>query len=87
MGLTDSLVEEALRREVQRLDKRVQVVGVHQDKKRDAYRITLLKDGRTSVADLKTELLRESLSKEGKTNKLRSALGKAVSHLSISYRK
>jgi hypothetical protein len=85
--LTVKLVEETLRREVRRLDKRVQVVGIHQDKKKDTYRVTLQKDGRTSAADLKKDLLKESLSGDGKTSKLRSVLGKAVSHLSIIYRK
>ncbi len=84
--LTLKLAEETLRREVQKLDKRTQVVGVAQSKKKDAYRVTLLKDGRTSSADLKKDLLKQCLAQEGKGGGLRKALGKAVSHLSIKYR-
>lgn len=84
--LTLKLAEETLRKEVQKLDKRTQVVGVAQSKKKDAYRVTLLKDGRTSSADLKKDLIKQSLAQEGKGGGLRKALGKAVSHLSIKYR-
>ena len=85
--LTLKLAEETLRAEVQRLDKRVQVIGVVQGKKKDAYRVTLSKDGRTGSADLKKEAIKQYLSQEGKGGALRRALGKAVSHLSIAYRK
>lgn len=83
--ITIKLVEETLRQEVQKLDKRVQVLGVQQVKKKKAYRVTLLKDGKSSSADLKREVIEEYLSQEGKNKELRKALGKAVSHLSISY--
>ena len=84
--LTLKLAEETLRKEVQKLDKRTQVVGVAQSKKKDAYRVTLLKDGRTNSADLKKDLLKQYLVQEGKGGGLRKALGRAVSHLSIKYR-
>jgi hypothetical protein len=83
--LTVKLVEETLRKEVQKLDKRVQVVAVNQSKKKDSYRVTLLKDGRTGAADLKKDFLKECFSQEGKGNELRRALGKAVSRLSIRF--
>ena len=84
--LTLKLAEETLRKEVQKLDKRTQVVGVAQSKKKDAYRVTLLKDGRSNSADLKKDLLKQYLAQEGKGSGLRKALGRAVSHLSIKYR-
>jgi len=84
--LTLKLAEETLRAEVQKLDKRVQVIGVIQGKKKDTYRVTLSKDGRSGSADLKKEAIKQYLSQEGKGGQLRRALGKAVSHLSISYR-
>ncbi len=85
--LTVEMIEEGLRKEVLRLDKRVQLVGVTQSKKKDSYRVSLQKDGKTSAADLKKDLLEECLSQEGKGSKLRSALGKAVSRLNVAYRK
>lgn len=85
--LTVNMAEEALRKEVQKLDKRVQVVGVNQSKKRDYYRVSLLKDGKTSSADIKKDVIKQYLSRERKGNELRRALGKAVSHLSIKHRK
>jgi hypothetical protein len=85
--LTLKLAEETLRKEVQKLDKRVQMVGVSQNKKKDAYRVTLLKDGRSGTAKLKKDLIKEHLAQEGKGGGLRKALGKAVSHLSIAYGK
>ena len=85
--LTLSLVEETLRKEVQRLDKRVQVLGVNEGKKKDSYRVTLSKDGRTGAADLNKEIIRAYVSQEGKGSGLRKALGKAVSRLSIAYGK
>ena len=83
--ITIKLVEEMLRQEVQKLDKRVQVLGVQQVKKKKVYRVTLLKDGKSGSADLKREVIEQYLSQEGKDKELRRALGKAVSHLSISY--
>jgi len=83
--ITIKLVEETLRQEVQKLDKRVQVLGVQQVKKKKVYRVTLLKDGKSGSADLKREVIERYLSQEGKGKELRGALGKAVSHLSISY--
>ena len=85
--LTLKLVEETIRKEVQGVDKRVQVMGVIQSKKKDSYRVTLSKDGRTGAADLKKALVKEHLSQEGKGGGLRRALGKAVSHLSIVSRR
>jgi hypothetical protein len=85
--MTDNLVEETLRKEVHKLDKNVQVLGVKADKKNEVYRVTLLKDGKSGSADLKKEVIEQYLSQEGKGNKLRKALGKAVSHLSIKYEK
>jgi hypothetical protein len=84
--LTIQLAEDTLRDEVSRLDKRVQLIGVSQAKKKDEYRVTLLKDGRTGSASIKKDLIKEFLAAEGKGNALRKALGKAVSHLSIQYR-
>ncbi len=85
--MTDNLVEETLRKEVHKLDKNVQVLGVKAGKKNEFYRVTLLKDGKSGSADLKKEVIEQYLSQEGKGNKLRKALGKAVSHLSIKYEK
>ncbi len=84
--LTVRSAEETLRKEVNKLDKRVQLIAVNQTKKKEAYRVTLLKDGRTGSADIKKDLIRDFLSGEAKGNELRKALGKAVSHLSIQYR-
>lgn len=84
-NLTLELAEETLRQEVQKLDKRVQVAAVVQGKKKDTFRITLLKDGRSSTADLKKEIIKEFLSEEVQGNALRRALGKAVGHLSIRH--
>jgi hypothetical protein len=83
--MTVKLVEETLRKEVQKLDKRVQVLGVKQGKKKDAYRVTLLKDGKSGSAELKKVVIKEYLSQEGKGTQLRKALGRAVGHLSIRY--
>lgn len=84
--LTIRSVEETLRKEVHKLDKRVQLIAVNETKKKEAYRVTLLKDGRTGSADIKKDLIKDYLSGEAKGNELRRALGKAVSHLSITYR-
>ena len=85
--LTMRVAEDTLRKEVQKLDKRVQLLAVNEAKKKEVYRVTLLKDGRTGSANIKKDLIREYLAGEGKGNELRRALGKAVSHLSIKYRK
>ena len=85
--MTVELIEEALRKEVQKIDKSVQVVAVEQSKKKDFYRATLLKDGKSGSAELKKDVIKQYLSQEGKGKELRKALGKAVSHLSIRYKR
>ena len=84
--LTMRVAEDTLRKEVQKLDKRVQLLAVNQTEKKDAYYVTLLRDGKTGSVAIQKELLKKYLSREGKGNELRRALGKAVSHLSIKYR-
>ena len=81
------LIEETLRKEVQKIDKSVQVVAVEQSKKKNFYRATLLKDGKSGSAELKKDVIEQYLSQEGRGNELRKALGKAVSHLSIKYKR
>jgi hypothetical protein len=83
--MTLDLIEETLRKEVRKLDKTVRVVAVEQGKKRDLYRVTLLKDGKSSSADLQKEVIAQSLAQEGKGKELKRALAKAVGHLSIRY--
>ena len=85
--ITIELIEETLRKEVQKIDKSVQVVAVEQSKKKDFYRVTLLKDRNSGRAELKKDLIKQYLSQEGKGKELKRALGKAVSHLSIRYRR
>ena len=85
--MTIKLIEETLRKEVQKIDKSVQVVAVEKSKKKDFYRVTLLKDRKTGSAELKKDILEQHLAQEGKGQKLRRALGKAVSHLSIRYQR
>ena len=85
--ITLELIEETLRMEVQKIDKSVQVVAVEQSKKKGFYRVTLLKDRKSGSAELKKDLLEQHLAQEGKSQKLRKALGKAVSHLSIRYQR
>ena len=85
--MTIELIEETLRKEVRKIDKSVQVVAVEQSKKKDFYRITLLKDRKSGSADLKKDVIKQYLSHEGRSKELRKALGKAVSHLSIRYRR
>jgi hypothetical protein len=85
--MTVQQIEETLRKEVQKIDKSVQVVAVEQSKKKDCYRVTLLKDRKSGNAELKKDLIRQHLSQEGKGKGLRRALGKAVSHLSIRYKR
>jgi hypothetical protein len=84
--LTLKIAEETLRAEVHKLDKRVQLLAVNETKKKDAFRVTLLKGGRTGSASIKKSLVKEYLAEGSKGNELRKALGKAVSHLSIQYR-
>ncbi len=83
--ITVEVIEEALGKEVQKLDKRVRVVAVEPGKKKNSYRVTLSKDGKMGSADLEKDLLEKFLVREGGSKKLRKALGKAVSHLSINY--
>jgi hypothetical protein len=56
-------------------------------KKKNCYRVTLLKDRKSGSAELKKDVIKQYLSQEGKGKELRKALGKAVSHLSIRYRR
>jgi hypothetical protein len=83
--LTINVAEDVLRQEVQKLDKRAQLLAVRETKKKDAYRLTLLKDGRTGDAAIDKDILKAFIAGEGKGNQLRKALGKAVSHLSIRH--
>jgi hypothetical protein len=85
--MTVKLIEETLRKEVRKIDKSVQVVAVEQSKKKNFYRITLLKDGKSGSAELKKDVIKQYLDREGKSKGLRRALGKAVSHLSIRYKR
>jgi len=85
--ITVKLIEETLRKAVQKIDKSVQVVAVEQSKKKNYYRATLLKDGKSSSAELKKDVIKQYLSQEGRGKELRKALGKAVSHLSIKYKR
>ena len=85
--MTVQLIEETLRKEVQKIDKSVQVVAVEQSKKKNFYRATLLKDGKSGSAELKKDVIKQYLSQEGRGKELRRALGKAVSHLSIRYKR
>ncbi len=85
--MTVELIEETLRKEVQKIDKSVQVVAVEPSKKENFYRVTLLKDRKSGSAELKKDVIKQYLSKEGKGKELRRALGKAVSHLSIRYKR
>jgi hypothetical protein len=82
---TINMIEEALRKEVQKIDKSVQVVAVEQGKKKNLYRVTLLKEGKSGSADLQKDLVEQHLSQKGQGQQLRKALAKAVSHLSIRY--
>ena len=85
--MTVKLIEEALRKEVQKIDKSVQVVAVEESKKKNFYRATLLKDGKSGSAELKKDVIKQYLAQEGRGKELRRALGKAVSHLSIRYKR
>ena len=84
---TIKLIEEALRKEVQKIDKSVQVMAVEQSKKKNFYRVTLLKGRKSGSAELKKDAVRQYLDRGGKGGELKRALGKAVSHLSIRYRR
>jgi hypothetical protein len=83
--MTINMIEEALRKEVQKIDKSVQVVAVEQGKKKNLYRVTLLKEGKSGSADLQKDLIEQHLAQKGQGRRLRKALAKAVSHLSIRY--
>ena len=83
--LTQKLAEDILRKEVRNLDKRAQIVAINQTKKKDAFRITLLKDGKSGTSKINKDILKKYLDQEGRGSGLRKALGKAVSHLSIHY--
>ena len=85
--ITLELIEETLRKEVQKIDKSVQVVAVEQSKKKGFYRVTLVKDRKSGSAELKKDVIEQHLSQEGKGKELKRALGKAVSHLSIKYKR
>ena len=85
--MTVELIEETLRKEVRKIDKSVQVMAVEQGKKKDFYRVTLLKEGKSGSAELKKDVIAQYLSREGKSSELKRALGKAVSHLSIRYQR
>jgi hypothetical protein len=85
--MTVKLIEETLRKEVQKIDKSVQVVAVEQSKKKNFYRATLLKDGKSSSAELEKDVIEQYLSQKGRGKELRKALGKAVSHLSIKFKR
>jgi nitrogen fixation/metabolism regulation signal transduction histidine kinase len=85
--LTQKLAEEILAKEVQNLDKRVRMMAVNQTKKKDAFRITLLKDGKSTTSKINKDILKDYLAQDGKGGGLKKALGKAVAHLSIRYGK
>ena len=61
------------------------MVAVESGKKKNAYRVTLSKDAKMGSADLEKEIIEKFLAGQGGSKKLRKALGKAVSHLSINY--
>ncbi len=84
--LTVDIAEETLRQVIGNLDKRVQVLAVSEIKKKDAYRVSLVKGGRSGSADIGKDVIEGFLAGEGKDHGLRKALGKAVSRLSINYR-
>lgn len=84
--MTVEQIEAALSREVRKIDQSVLVAAVEQSKKKDFYRVTLLKDRKSSSAELKKEVVEKCVSQKGEVKELKKALGKAVSHLSIRYR-
>ena len=85
--ITIDVIEKTLRNEIQKIDKRVQLMAVEPGRKKNLYRVTLLKDGKSGSADLEQEVIEQFLSKKSSGKKLRKALGKAVSHLSIRYQR
>jgi len=85
--MTVEQIEEILRKEVRKIDKSVQLVAVEPSKKENFYRVTLLKDRKFGSAELKKDVIEQYLSQEGKGKGLGRALGKAVSHLSIKYKR
>ena len=64
--MTIKQIEETLRKEVQKIDKSVLVVAVEPAKKKNFYRVTLVKDRKSGSADLKKDLIKQHLSQEGK---------------------
>ena len=85
--ITIELVEETLQKEIRKIDKSVQLAAVEESKDKSYYRVTLLKDRNSGSAKLKKDVVKQFLSREGKGKGLRKALGKAVSHLSIKYKR
>ncbi len=85
--ITVELIEETLRKEVRKIDKSVKVAAVEQSKKTDFYRVTLIKEGKSGSAEMKKDVIEQYLDQGGKGKALSRALGKAVSHLSISYKR
>ena len=63
------VIEETLRKEVQKIDKRVQLMAVEPGKKKNLYRVTLLKDGKSGSADLEKEIVEQFLSKKSSGKK------------------
>ena len=57
--MTVKLIEETLRKEVQKIDKSVQVVAVEPSKKENFYRVTLLKDRKSGSAELKKDVIKK----------------------------
>ena len=57
--MTVKHIEETLRKEVRKIDKSVQVVAVEQSKKKNFYRITLLKDGKSGNAELNKDVIKQ----------------------------
>jgi len=85
--ITVELIEETLRKEIRKIDKSVKVVAVEQSKKEDFYQVTFIKEGKSGSAELKKDVIKQYLAQGGKGKALSRALGKAVSHLSISYKR
>ncbi|MGD9183660.1 MAG: hypothetical protein PVG15_19405, partial [Desulfobacterales bacterium] len=69
--MTIKLIEEALQKEVQNIDKSVQVVAVEQSKKKNFYRVTLQKDRKSGSAELKKDVIERYLAQEGKVKELK----------------
>jgi hypothetical protein len=62
--MTVKQIEETLRKEVHKIDKSVQVVAVEPSKKKNFYRVTLLKDRKSGSAELKKDVIEQYLSQE-----------------------